>query len=116
MLLRRLTLCLCVLASTTTLQAQTPASVFSQYCVTCHNARLKTGGLVIDPTELTHVATNADVWEKVIRKLRSASMPPPNSPRPGQAPYDSVATFLEAELDRAAAAKPNSGKLPLLHR
>ena len=43
-------------------------------------------------------------------------MPPPGAPRPDQATYDSLAGFLETELDRAAAAKPNPGKLPLLHR
>jgi len=86
------------------LSAQAPAAVFTQYCVTCHNARLKTGGLVIDPAEVSHVATHPETWEKVIRKLRSTSMPPPGSPRPDPATYDSVATFLETELDRAAAA------------
>ena len=116
MVLRRLYLFLCVSVFTGNLAAQTPSAVFTQYCVTCHNPRLKTGGLVIDPTELTHVATNAEVWEKVVRKLRSESMPPPNSPRPSPATYDSAATFLETELDRAAAAKPNPGTLPLLHR
>jgi len=43
-------------------------------------------------------------------------MPPAGMPRPDQATYNSVATFLETELDRAATAKPNPGKLPLLHR
>jgi hypothetical protein len=43
-------------------------------------------------------------------------MPPPGVPRPDRATYESVATFLETELDRAAAAKPNAGTLPLLHR
>src|SRR5437016_7674310 len=98
------------------LQAQTPAAVFTQYCVTCHNARLKTAGLVIDPAETGRVSSNAEVWEKVIRKLRSATMPPPGLPRPDKATYDSVAAFLESELDRAAAVKPNPGTLPLLHR
>ena len=98
------------------LQAQTPAAVFTQYCVTCHNARLKTAGLVIDPAETGRVSSNPEVWEKVIRKLRSATMPPPGLPRPDKATYDSVAAFLESELDRAAAVKPNPGTLPLLHR
>jgi hypothetical protein len=96
--------------------AQTPAAIFTQYCVTCHNARLKTAGLVIDPADTMHVSSNPELWEKVIRKLRSASMPPAGSPRPDAANYDSTATFLETELDRAAAAKPNPGTLPLLHR
>src|SRR5205814_4958987 len=86
-----------------TLAAQTPTAVFTQYCVTCHNARLKTAGLVIDPAEAAHPATNPELWEKVVRKLRSASMPPAGSPRPDPATYDATATFLEAELDRAAA-------------
>src|SRR6185436_14532402 len=54
--------------------------------------------------------------EKVIRKLRAQAMPPAGAPRPDQATYASLAGFLESALDRAAAAKPNPGKLPLLHR
>src|SRR5438128_6586425 len=107
---------LCLSLFPLTLAAQTPAAVFTQYCVSCHNARLKTAGLVIDPTDTVHVSTNPELWEKVIRKLRSGSMPPAGAPRPSPATYDAVATFLETELDRAAAAKPNPGTLPLLHR
>ena len=107
---------LCVFVVTKTLEAQTPAAVFTQYCVTCHNARFKTGGLVLDPGDLSHVSANPELWEKVVRKLRSQSMPPPGVPRPDPAAYESVSMFLETELDRAAAAKPNPGVLPLLHR
>src|SRR5690349_8142068 len=87
-------------------QQQQPAQVFTKYCTTCHNERLKTGGLVIDPSALTHVGTNAETWEKVIRKLRANSMPPAGLPRPDEATYNTVASYLETELDRAAAAKP----------
>jgi hypothetical protein len=97
-------------------QQQQPAQVFTKYCTTCHNDRLKTAGLVIDPSSLTHVGSNAETWEKVVRKLRANSMPPAASPRPDEAAYNAVASYLETELDRAAAAKPNPGKLPLLHR
>jgi mono/diheme cytochrome c family protein len=97
-------------------QLPSPAPVFNQYCVTCHNAKLKTAGLVLDPTELTRVSSNAETWEKVIRKLRTAAMPPAGAPRPNQATYDSTASYLETELDKAATAKPNPGQLPLLHR
>ncbi len=51
-----------------------------------------------------------------MRKLRAGTMPPTGVPRPPQAAYDSVATWLESELDHAAAANPEPGKLPLLHR
>ncbi len=107
---------LVVLAAPAEAQQQTPGAVFTRYCVTCHNATTKVAGLVIDPAELSNVAANPELWEKVVRKLRSSAMPPVNAPRPDQATYESVATFLETELDRAAAAKPNPGRMPLLHR
>jgi mono/diheme cytochrome c family protein len=100
-------------------QAQRPATaaaVIQQYCTTCHNDRLKTAGLVLDPADVSRVSAKPELWEKVVRKLRSFSMPPASSPRPDKATYDSTATFLETELDRAAAAKPTPGPLPLFHR
>ncbi len=96
--------------------AATSAAVLKQYCATCHNERLKSGGLVIDPADVTTVGSGAERWEKVVRKLRTQSMPPPGAPRPDGASYDRVATFLEGELDRAEAARPHLGKLPLTHR
>ena len=108
-----------MLAFTSFSQGQGPAppsAVLERYCVTCHNERLKTAGLVLDPAGLSRVSDSADVWEKVVRKLRSSSMPPAGAPRPDKAVSDSVLAFLEAELDRAAAAKPNAGTVPLFHR
>jgi cytochrome c5 len=96
--------------------AASAAAVLKQYCATCHNERLKSGGVVIDPAAVRNVSASADHWEKVVRKLRTQSMPPPGAPRPDAASYDRVATFLEMELDRAEAARPHLGKLPLTHR
>jgi mono/diheme cytochrome c family protein len=96
--------------------ATSSAAVLKQYCATCHNERLKSGGLVIDPAGVTSVGSGADRWEKVVRKLRTQSMPPLGAPRPDAVSYDRVATFLETELDRAEAARPHLGKLPLTHR
>ncbi len=96
--------------------ASSSAAVLEQYCATCHSERLKSGGLVIDPAGVSNVGEGADRWEKVVRKLRTQSMPPPGVPRPDAASYDRVAAFLETELDRAEAARPHLGKLPLTHR
>ena len=96
--------------------AASSAAVLKQYCATCHNERLKSGGLVIDPAGVANVGAAADHWEKVVRKLRTQSMPPPGAPRPDAGSYDRVAMFLETELDRAEAARPHLGKLPLTHR
>jgi hypothetical protein len=94
----------------------TPAAVFTKYCTTCHNAKLKTGGFVLETAELEHVGDHAEVWEKVVKKLRSESMPPAHMPRPDEATYNSTAAWLESALDRASAEHIEPGKLPLLHR
>src|SRR5688572_28749353 len=90
-------------------------ALVAQYCVTCHNQRLKTGNLVLDPAALASPAADIEVWEKVTRKLRAGLMPPPGSPRPSTAALDALTIWLEGELDRAAARSPNPGR-PMLHR
>jgi mono/diheme cytochrome c family protein len=90
-------------------------AMLDKYCVTCHNQRLKTGGLTLDRLDLSQVSEHPEEWEKVVRKLRTGAMPPPGRPRPDQASYDSTAAWLEAELDRAALEHPNPGR-PTLHR
>src|SRR5262245_9855144 len=72
---------------------------FNTYCMACHNEKLRTAGLSLEKLDAAHVADNAEQWEKVVRKLRSTEMPPPGRSRPDPASYDSVASFLEGELD-----------------
>src|SRR5262249_19568937 len=57
-------------------QGQQPAAaqhraLVNQYCVTCHNEKLKTGDLMLDKLDLDRVGTQAETWEKVTRKLRA---------------------------------------------
>jgi hypothetical protein len=87
-------------------------AVLDKYCVTCHNQRLRTGGLSLDNIDLAKVPANAEIWEKVIRKLRSGTMPPSGMPRPDPATYNSLAGWLESQMDQA---EPYAGR-PILHR
>ena len=96
-------------------QASLARKVLDQYCVTCHNGRLKTGGLALSDLDIEHVYKSADVWEKVVRKLRARYMPPMGRPRPDDATYTAVISYLEASLD-AAAADPNPGRTDAFHR
>ena len=82
------------------------------YCQTCHNDRLKTGGLSLEGLTLDR---DAETWEKVIRKVRSGMMPPAGAKRPERAVLDAFAGSIETTIDRAAAANPNPGRAPL-HR
>jgi cytochrome c5 len=88
-------------------------AVLDRYCVTCHNERLKTAGLALDT--LDEIPAGASAWEKVVKKLRSGAMPPPGALRPDKATAASLAASLEDALDRAAAAAPNPGRIPI-HR
>jgi hypothetical protein len=97
--------------------SSTPAAALAnKYCVSCHNQKTKIAGLTLDTADKTNVANSAETWEKVIVKLRSRAMPPPGMPRPDNATYDSVAGWLESELDRASAAHVNPGRIASLHR
>ena len=90
--------------------------LLDRYCVTCHNETLKTAGLTLDTLDVEHVAAGAEVWEKVVRKLRAGLMPPVGRPRPDRRAYDDFASGLEAKLDHAAAVDPNPGRSEALHR
>ena len=96
--------------------ATKPADAIQQYCVTCHNDRLKTAGLTLASLDITHPSAQAETWEKVIRKLRTRAMPPPTAPRPDAETYDALAEYLETSIDRDAAAAPHVGKLAFVHR
>jgi hypothetical protein len=96
-----------LLAPTLLLNAQTPASdmarqraVLDKYCVVCHNTKLKTANLELDKLDLSHVSQQAQVAEKVIRKLRAGMMPPAKMPRPDRAVLDSLVDWMETEIDR----------------
>ena len=103
--------------STASASAAVPQrAVLDRYCVTCHNQKLKTAGLALDTKDVTNVAADAAVWEKAVRKLRAGVMPPAGRPRPDKATYDGLIAWLESELDRAAAARPNPGRTEPFHR
>src|SRR5206468_5789363 len=90
-------------------------ALLDEYCVTCHNRRLKTAGLELDSLDLDRVRDHPQQWEKVVTKLRTGEMPPPGRPRPDAASYRAIVTALEGELDAAAAASPRPGRVPV-HR
>jgi cytochrome c551/c552 len=107
-----------VLALTPTL-GQQPASsqqeLVNKYCVTCHNEKAKTGGLVLEKVDATHPELNAELWEKVIRKVRAGLMPPAGANRPERAVLENFRATLESSIDKTASAKPNPG-VTALHR
>ena len=87
-----------------------------RYCLTCHSDRLRTADLTLEGLDSSRIGEHADVWEKVVQKLRTRSMPPVRRQRPDDATYERLAAWLETELDRFAAARPNPGRTEAFHR
>jgi mono/diheme cytochrome c family protein len=83
------------------------------YCVGCHNARAKAGGLALDITPIDAVHEHPDVWEGTVRKLRGRLMPPPGSKQPEQREIDTFVAWMEAQLDAAAVRGPSTGHVPV---
>ncbi len=90
-------------------------ALLDRYCVACHNTRLLTADLALDTLNVERVADAAATWEHVARRLRAGEMPPAGRQRPNAAEAHAVVAWLEAELDRVAAATLDPGR-PALHR
>jgi cytochrome c5 len=91
-------------------------ATLDRYCVTCHNQRLATAGLKLDEADVANPVEGAEIWEKVVRKLRTGMMPPPNMPQPSTDDRQALLSWLETSLDKAAAVKPNPGRTETLRR
>lgn len=90
-------------------------ATINQYCVICHNDAILQAGFSLQHADLENVAEHADVWEKVLRKLKGRAMPPSGVPRPDEATYDGLASYLETALDQRAENEPQPGR-PSLRR
>src|SRR5262245_61902926 len=90
-------------------------ALITQYCVICHNDRLRRANLSLESADLAAIGDHPELWEKVVRKLRAGVMPPPDVRRPPLQDYEALRDWLEEEIDRAAAAHPNPGSV-VLHR
>ena len=90
-------------------------ALLDAYCVTCHNERRQTAGLMFDKIDLAGVGAHAELWETVVRKLRAGAMPPAGARRPDKASLESLVAWLEDTLDRAVAAN-TPPRRPVVHR
>jgi hypothetical protein len=88
--------------------------LLGEYCFDCHNSAEYTADLALDVLRPDAIAEHADVWEKVVRKLRGRMMPPPGRTRPDIERLDTLVAWLEATLD-AANPDPQPGYVAL-HR
>jgi mono/diheme cytochrome c family protein len=91
-------------------EAQT--ALVKQYCSTCHNDKMKAGGLSLAAFDAASVESHGETAEKMIRKLRAGMMPPAGVKRPDEATLAALAAAIEGKMDAVAAAEPNPGRRP----
>jgi mono/diheme cytochrome c family protein len=91
-------------------------ALLDQYCVSCHNDRTMSGGLSLSAVDLARVPDHPRVWEAAVRKLRARAMPPAGVRRPDEAGYQRLVSYLETELDKSAASRPNPGRTDTFRR
>jgi len=89
-----------------------PRALVDQYCLGCHNEKLKSGGLALSELNLDAVYQSPEIAEKVIRKLRAGLMPPAGVRRPDSRSAAEMVSWLESEID-AHATDREPGRVPL---
>src|SRR5262245_11873101 len=90
-------------------------SMLDTYCTGCHSSTARAGGIAFAGMSLDDIGSNAEVWEKAVRKLRGRLMPPPGSRQPDQAQVDAFINALEEALDKDGnvAGRPVAGRVPM---
>jgi mono/diheme cytochrome c family protein len=101
-----------VAAGETAGSADPHRAMLNTYCATCHNTKLKIGGIAFDAMDFAAAPDDARIWEKALRKLRGHLMPPPGAPQPPQKDIDSFVSWMENTLDSQAKG-PKAGHVPI---
>jgi mono/diheme cytochrome c family protein len=111
------TLVLTQAASSADQQAPSPSAagasqrgLVDQYCAGCHNDKLQTAGVSLQPVNFGRPGDHVEILERVLRKVRSGEMPPAGRPRPDAETMAAFRSWLEGALDKEAAAHPNPGR------
>src|SRR5580698_9526402 len=76
--------------------AVTERAFLNQYCVVCHNEKMKKAGqpsglaITLDSLDTAHIEQDPENWERVVRKVRAGMMPPAGLPRPKPPVFESA--------------------------
>ncbi len=87
-----------------------------EYCLGCHNFEDYAGSLDLETILGDDMATNAEDWEKAIRKMRAGMMPPPGQDRPNDRNYLRLTEWIENKIDESATVTAGSKTLHRLNQ
>ncbi|HEY8520120.1 MAG TPA: DUF1592 domain-containing protein [Gammaproteobacteria bacterium] len=92
------------------------AATLGRYCEVCHNDVDYMGGVSFEHLDPQSVAADAHTWERIVRKLRTRTMPPQDAEQPDERTYETFAGWLEAALDESVVPNPGAPALRRLNR
>lgn len=96
--------------------ASDATAALERYCADCHNPAEFSGGFSVTDIDPAAVHDDAETWERIVRKLRTRTMPPHDAPRPEPATYETFASWLESALDASHGGYPGTPALRRLNR
>jgi len=99
-------------AAASGLSVESQNQLVAQYCAGCHSEKGHSGNLSLAGFDAAKLDKNAELAEKMIRKLRAGMMPPPGARRPDVPTISSFVNTLETRMDTLAVANPNPGWRP----
>ena len=96
--------------------AASHAATVAANCLDCHNAVDRVADLDLESLDFAGVGSQAETWEKIVRKLRAGMMPPADGPALDPGERSELIGWAESELDAAAAVAPDPGRTEPWHR
>ena len=90
--------------------------ILENHCLDCHDASESKGDLSLELLDLANLKPDHAHWEKVVKKLRHRQMPPMDKARPNEDEYETLAGFLESQMDREAARDLKPGRTDTFRR
>ena len=85
-----------------------------EFCVSCHGSDVAKGNLRLDQldTDLSQ-PSNHERWRHILNRVRSGEMPPPENSQPSELQITGFLKALATNLDSAASANRNEGRVIL---
>jgi hypothetical protein len=91
---------------------ETQNALVNDFCSGCHSEKTKKGDLILEGFDAASPFLGANLLEKMILKVRTGAMPPPDSKRPEPGILRQFAETLEARADASAARLADPGWRP----
>lgn len=88
--------------------------IVETHCHDCHGGGIERGGLDLEAISGEALTEHRVIWEKVILRMDSRQMPPPDEDRPDEAEYKASVSFLSEFLDQTAPVR--AGRVPAVRR